>query len=345
MNTVSFTIGIDIGSEECVAAIYVVGRSKCPTTRFANTDEGFEALRAWLSEQHISTENSIACMEATGVYGEALTYFLATAQWRIAVEAPQHIRRGMSKETKNDHTDACQIAEYAYRYGDQLTLWQIPQEILKRIETLLSTREHCVKHRTATQNMRTALRRHVVRTPFAEKVLDQQCNALKEQITAIDKELRSEIDSDPYFKQMVDLARSVPGVGMLMGAHFLVLTNGFTEHLNYRHIASYLGVCPHEHSSASSVYRKPRSRRFGPPALRQLFHLAAMSARRHQQRFGQYYERKKAEHKAGYLILNNIANKILKVLCAVINSKQKYQENHTSLRPAKKSTLNAEFAC
>jgi transposase len=70
-----------------------------------------------------------------------------------------------------------------------------------------------------------------------------------------------------------------------------------------------------------------------------------MSARRHQQRFGQYYERKKAEHKAGYLILNNIANKILKVLCAVINSKQKYQENHTSLRPAKKSTLNAEFAC
>jgi transposase len=186
----------------------------------------------------------------------------------------------MSKETKNDHTDACQIAEYAYRYFDQLSVWQMPQEVLIRIETLLSTREHCVKHRRATQNMRTSLRRKVVRTPFAEKVLDRQCNALKEQITAIDKELRSEIGSDPHFKTMVELASSVPGVGMLMSAHFLVMTNGFTQHLNYRHLASYLGICPHEHSSGSSVYRKPRSRRSEPSAVRQLFHLAAMSAKK-----------------------------------------------------------------
>jgi molecular chaperone DnaK (HSP70) len=54
MKTVSFTIGIDIGSEECVAATYVVGRSKCPTIRFANTDEGFEALCAWLTPSSIS---------------------------------------------------------------------------------------------------------------------------------------------------------------------------------------------------------------------------------------------------------------------------------------------------
>lgn len=337
MENVLFYIGIDIASQTHTAAVYVVGNTKQATITFANTDVGFEEFSAWLSGQGIMSKNSIVCMESTGVYGEALTYYLAAHRWKIVVEAPQKVKRGMNKQVKNDRVDACQIAEYAYRYADTLAFWQAPTELVKRIETLLTTRRHCVHEKTATGNMLTALRRHVVRTPFAEKILEQQCANFKEQIHAIDKELEQEIKSDTRFTQMIELAKSVPGVGPLLSAHFLVLTNGFTKVLNHRNLASYLGICPHEHSSGTSVYRRPTSRHSGPGDLRGMLFLASMSLVQHQKQFKQYFERKKAQHKPGRLILNNIANKLLKILCAVLQSGVKYNSEHISMKPVKKA--------
>lgn len=332
-------VGIDIGSAEHTAALFMTTSAPRPLLSFTNDEEGFTAFLCWLGEQGVLPEQSVLCLEATGVYGEELTYFLAARQWRLAVEAPQHVKRGMGKPNKNDAVDAKQIAEYAYRYFDQLTLWQAPNAILERVETILTTRQHCVEERTRLGNMLHAFERKVVRTATAEQVLEAQKKLLTEHIKELDAALKKEIQSDPTFKEKVKLAQSVPGVGLLLSAGMLVISKGFTENLDHKRLASYLGICPHEHTSGRSVRHKARSRGSGPGLMRGWLHNATMCLITHQERYRTYFRERKAKKQPGKVILNNIANKLLKVLCAVINSGTAYEENHVSSKPLQKTAL------
>lgn len=333
MTTTTFFIGIDIASDEHSVAVFQPGVSERATMTMLNTPQGFEEFLGWAMARGCTRENSIICIENTGVYGESLTYYLAAERWRIAVEAPQKVKRGMGKQSKNDTLDAKQIAEYAYRYEDTLHFWQAPEAVLERLRTLLTTRRHCDKEKTSVQNMLKAFERKVVRTPSAEALLHKQEALFIEQLSIITTAIADELKSNSEFQAKVDLADSVPGVGMLMGVQLLVMTNGFRERLDYKQLASYLGICPHEHSSGTSVYRKPKSRQSGPSEMRKLLHLAAMSVLRTKTQFPLYFAKKKAIGKEGPLILNSIANKLLKILCAVINSGKKFDSKYISLPP------------
>lgn len=333
MTTTTFFISIDIASEEHSVAVFQPGVSERAT--MLNTPHGFEEFLRWSMAHGCSPKNSIICLENTGVYGESLTYYLAAEGWRITVEAPQKVKRGMGKQSKNNTLDAKQIAEYAYRYEDTLHFWQPPEAVLKRLRTLLTTRRHCDEEKTSVQNMLKAFERKVVRTPSAEALLHKQEALFIEQLSIIATAIVDELKSNSDFPK-VDLADSVPGVGMLMGVELLVMTNGFRECLDYKQLSSYLGICPHEHSSGTSVYRKPKSRQSGPSEMRKLLHLAAMSGLRTKTQFPVYFAKKKAAGKEGTLILNNIANKLLKILCAVINSGKKFDSKYISLPPKPK---------
>ena len=68
--------------------------------------------------------------------------------------------------------------------------------------------------------------------------------------------------------------------------------------------------------------------------LRKLLHLAARSVCEHKPRYRQYYQRKQAEGKAKKLVLNNVSNKLLRMLCSMIKNKQPYIEGYQSIRPS-----------
>jgi transposase len=332
-------VGIDIGSQEHTAAIFTTTEAKRPLIAFSNDEDGFTVLLGWLAENGVQPAESVLCLEATGVYGEALTYFLAARQWCLAVEAPQHVKRGMGKPNKNDAVDAKQIAEYAYRYFDQLTLWQAPSAILERVETILTTRQHCMVEKVRLGNMLHAFKRKTVQTPLVEQILRQQKELVEKHIKELDAAVKKEIRSDPTFKEKVRLAQTVPGVGPMISAGMLVLSNGFSEHLDHKRLASYLGICPHEHTSGTSVRRKARSRRSGPKLMRGWLHNAVMCLIGHDKRYITYFQERKAKQQLGAVVMNNLANKLLKVLCAVINSGKPYQENHVSIKPSHKPAL------
>jgi len=67
--------------------------------------------------------------------------------------------------------------------------------------------------------------------------------------------------------------------------------------------------------------------------VRKLLHLAARSVRTHEERFKKYFHRKRAEGKPKMLVLNNIANKLLRMLCGMIKNKQPYIEDYQSVHP------------
>ena len=336
MQTTKYFIGFDISADDFSAScITSPDNLVFSTQKFQNNFDGFNEFLSLLSEHHIKQEAAIICMEATGVYSERLSYFLASKEFTVCIEAPHKVKnKTKDSPRKNDFVDAQAMAEYAYRYTDKLSVWKPKNEILEQIQVLLSTREHLTVQMTANLNALKALKYKYYKTPLANQAYEQTINKLKELIKQIDQEIKNLIDKDNTFKSKISLAKSVPGVGLLLAANLLVLTKGFTEHVNYKHTAAYSGICPYEKTSGTSLHKPSRSRMCGPAKLRKLLYLAALSVRTHNLNFKKYFLRKLAEGKNKRLVLNKIENKLLKIIFAVVNSGVAYTENYKSVNPA-----------
>jgi transposase len=301
---------------------------------FANEYDSFPKYLSWLQAHDIRPDNSVICMEATGVYNEVLAHFLKLNHYPVAIEPPLKVKRAFKPEgNKSDPVDSTQVSEYAYRFWDELVLWQPRSELLEQIHTLLTTREQLVVGRTGHLNSLKALQRKQVRTALAETIHEQAVAELKQHILAVEAEIRRLIDQDPDFRQLVGLLLSIPGVGLLLAAHMLVIIQTSQEPLSPKQLAAYAGICPYENSSGTSLHFTPTSRHYGPPALRKLLYLAAMSLRTHNAQFRTYFLRKTEQGKPKKLVINNIANKLLKIMVAVVRSKTAFIANYRSVNP------------
>ena len=209
----------------------------------------------------------------------------------------------------------------------------LASQLIEQVHVLLTTREQMTRQMTANQNALSAISRKVVRTILAEQSFLDTIRHLKEQIKKIDHALDQLISQHPTIGPMITLLLTIPGGRRLLATHLMVISQGFTQPLESRHISSYLGLCPLEHSSGSSVRKKSSSRGIGPDIVRKLLHLAARSLRTHHQHFRHYFERKVQAGKAKRLALNNIANKLLRIICAVIRTQTPYLADYRSVNP------------
>ncbi len=330
-----YAIGIDISSADFTVSISIEpGIVLYGSKMFDNNIEGFNKLNDWIKQLKIKPKDAVICVEATGVYGERLCYFLNEHKYTIAVEPPLKVKRAFKVDGhKTDAVDSLQIAEYAIRFYDELNIWEPREDIVEKMKALITTRELLVKQKTAASNSLKALNRKVVKSAVAIKVLKDSIKMFTRKIKALEKEMDNLIDKKPEIKQTVNILRSTPGVQSLMAANMLVVTNGFTSERHHKQLASYLKIAPLQYQSGSSVFKKPKAPKYGPSVMRKLLHLAARSAVTHNPLFKKYYLRKQAEGKAKKLVLNNVENKLVKIMCAMIRDQKPYIENYHSINP------------
>lgn len=332
-------VGVDIGSKTFTASIGEFDekegwRISAKATKFENNYDALSQFLYWLNQNKASAKNCVICMEATGVYGETLAYFMVSNGYKMVIEAPLKVKRAFEPEGhKSDPVDSRQIAEYAYRFFDQLRFWKPKDVVLEQLKTLLTVREQLVEQRTAHKNANKAIKRKVVRTPLAEVVHQESVRELSDHITAIEEEIKRLIDDDPSSRELHRLIKSVPGVGSLLATFFVVTIFSAPEPYNPKALAAYIGICPYENTSGTSRHKKSTSRHYGPSPMRRLIYLAAMSVRQHSPIFEQYFLRKLAEGKPKQLIINNIANKLVKIVCAIARTRTPYIPGFRSVNP------------
>jgi len=334
-----YYVGIDIASKTYTATIGQYREDKgweiiAKPSTFENTYDAFSQFIYWLNTIKVVANNCIVCMEATGVYGEALAYFLVRNEYTLVVEAPLRVKRAFDPEGhKSDPVDSRQIAEYAYRFIDQLKVWEPKEMIIEQIKVLLTVREQLVAQRTAHSNANQALNRKVVQTPFAQDIHEKAFKELDMHVQEVEAEINRLINESPSSRELQRLLETVPGIGPIL-ATFLVMTiHSAPEPYNPKALAAYIGICPYENSSGTSRNKRATSRHYGPSPMRRLLYLAAMSVRQHCPKFEHYFLRKVAEGKQKQLVMNNIANKLLKVACAVARTKTPYISGYRSIHP------------
>ncbi len=330
-----YFIGVDISSERfTVCASTKPGVPLQAPEDYDNDIDGFKSLEVWFESFKMKPADLLICMEATGVYGEQLCHYLYEHGYRVTIESPLKVKRAFKIDGhKTDAVDSRQIAEYAIRFYDSLNTWEPREAIVEKVKVMLTTRELLVRHRTAEKNAKTALKRKKVVPISAILVLEKGIESLTDNILTLEKNMCNLITSHPQIRQIVDILKTVPGVQELLAANILVLTNGFKQEKTGKQLASYLRLAPLRYESGKSVYRKPKSPKHGPAIPRKLLHLAARSITTHNPRFRKYYLQKETEGKDKYLIYNNVANKLLKMMCAMIRDQKPYSDDYISINP------------
>lgn len=337
MMTYSTFVGIDPSKQTFAAAVYRQAGEPCLSCDgFANEPSGFENLIDWVKNQDLKLTEVLICIEATGVYSEALCYYLHHQNLSLWLASPDQVKQAFRvKGHKTDPVDAAQIAEYAYRYQDKCRLWEPKPAVLEHLNVLLGTRELLIRQRTATTNALKTYKLKSVHTPMVLTTLQQQFETLTEKITSFEEEIKRLIKSQVPYQRLYEQLTSVPGIGFLTAANLIVVTKGGSQLTTYQRLAAYLGICPYQHRSGTSVRKRDRSTGLGHERLRKVLHLASRSLAHNSTNayFRGYYARKKEQGKANRLIYNNLSNKILRIACALMKSGKQYDCQYRSLKP------------
>ena len=140
-----------------------------------------------------------------------------------------------------------------------------------------------------------------------------------------------EIESDEALHENYELVSSIKGIALINTVAILVATQNFTRFANSRQFACYSGMAPFGKQSGTSVNAKPRVSRLADKKIKSLLTQAARCAINYDPNIRQYYERKRSEGKDNWLIINNIRNKMIHRIFAIVRNKQLYQVEYKSL--------------
>ena len=336
-NRPEFIVGIDVSSEYFTCA---AGQAKDKwkisllPQDFDNKTSGFNKFSQWLQKAGIEKEKAVICMEKTGVYNELLVAFLCKQGYRVCVEDPIKVKKAFKPHgIKSDSVDSKQIAEYGWRFFDQLHYWKPLSETIEKVKTLLSVREDLVKANTADKNRLHTFRRKAYRVQLAEDILESNIAERDKEIKAIEKEIDNLIHQLPYLAQIFRNLQTIPRCKLLLAANLLVFFHEFDGEITYKKAAGRLGICPYEHSSGSSIKKRAKSFGHGTGTIRKLLHLAACSLCKYDPRYQQYMAEKLAFGKPKMVIYNNVANKLVKIIVRIYASNMQYNPNHQSVHP------------
>ena len=295
--------------------------------QFTNDDDGMEQLMEWLNELNPVLENTLFCMEATGLYCFPLTRFLAANSIDIWIEHAAQIKKATAlARGKNDKVDSQRIVLYAIKNLERLRLWRPMNATLEKIKHLASLRNRLVetKKKLVTPIKEFEDMGNTAMAKLLTKTIKSSLAAIDKDLKNIETKIIDIVNEDENLKLLYKLVTSVIGIGFVTAINLLVHTNGFTVLRDVRKLACYCGVAPFEYSSGSSVRGKTKVHYMANKKLKCNLHMASLTAVKLDADLKAYYERKVAEGKNKMSVLNAVKNKLLARVIAVVNKQQEY---------------------
>ncbi len=305
-------LGIDVAKAKVdIALLSPAGKFKSKV--FTNNASGFGQLDAWLAKQGVGRMH--ACMEATGVYWEALAEHLVDAGHQVSVINPARIKAfGTSQgvRTKTDKVDARLIATFCHRNSPQA--WQAPSVALRALRAL-------VLRRQALDTMRTQERNRLgVAHAAVRDSIDTLIAGLDAQIAEVERKILELIKQDPDLREQFKLLDSVPALGKKTIA---LLLSYFSEHQRFakaNKASAFVGLNVQLRQSGTSVNAKPRLSKMGHSAARRALYMPAVVAMSKTAWGKAFAARLRAAGKPEMVIIGALMRKLVHIAYGVLKS-------------------------
>lgn len=320
------TLGIDVSKKTLDAYLYVANAHH----QFDNNLEGFKAMISWARKTgKVRLSELLICFEHTGIYGMQLAAYLEKRQMFYCMVPALEIKQSLGMvRGKNDKVDAGRIAHYAHLRKDTIKQTKLPSLLLQKLKQLLSLRENMVTQRAGYKAKFSELKRVYKKSELSVLLTTQErlVKELSHSIAKVEGEIITLVNSDPEVKRIYKLITSIKGIGPIVAANLIVVTQCFTTFENSRKLACYCGVAPFEKQSGSSLKSKSRVSHYANKKMKALLNLAASSAILSNHELKTYYNRRIEKGKSRMSTLNIVRNKLLHRIFAVVKRGTPYVE-------------------
>jgi len=278
-------------------------------------------------------DDSHLVAEHTGVYGDLLLFLSNQMNISISLCSGYSIKHSLGlRKGKTDKIDAARIREYGERFYDTLKPSTINSELMAELQELYSLRRQLVKEKKMLLTKQKGVTRLATRSIYAKNVYTRILDQLTREINDIELQIQKIIRSDNEFSRNFDLVTSIKGIGPITACELLIKTANFKRISTAKKAASYAGICPFPNTSGQMV-KKARVSPMSDKSLKSLLFMCAKSAVAHNKEYRLYYQKKQLEGKPHYLIMTNVANKLLRTVYKVIETKTPWDPNYICLDP------------
>lgn len=324
-------LGIDVSKE--TLDLVIIGTDQVINhERIPNTVKALKKyLRAMLKEIGEGRSSWLVCTETTGIYCNHVIEVCEALGVDLWIEDAGRIKAFHSlSRGKNDALDAERIARYGYLKQSEAKLWEAPRKEVLRLKSLNQLRKRLLntKQRLSSplgeeeymgDDWSQEHRSHL------KPILLQLNRELKE----VENKMKAIIHEDTQLSELYEQMSSVKGVGLIVAASILVMTNEFKNINDPRKMACQCGVAPFPYESGKRIRGRTKVSHRAHKPMKVLLNLAARSSVSSPGELRDYYERKVAEGKNKMVVLNAIRNKIIHRVFACVRDRRKYEENYT----------------
>lgn len=331
-----WVLGVDVSKEKLNLCLMNQGFDIVDEWEIVNTLEAIEKLLVdLLTNKILLKEELIVVLENTGLYDQHLTKVCLMMELAVSLEhasnITEHVMGKNYVEEKNDPLDARRIAEYAIRFQDKLHLFEPCSDTLLMIKRLNAQRNRLIKSLNILLVPINEIK--TFDTPFIYNQLDNNQSTvvkeLKQAIKEVEKQIEKCINDDDQLSRYYEVMQSVEGVGPVTARELLVRTEGFTKFKpnQAKAFSRYAAVVPVSKQSGKKKGR-PRTPKRKNQSLKSLLTMGAISLIASNSDLGKYYRRKTSEGKEHLLVINNMRNKIILRVFAVVRNNTTYEKNY-----------------
>jgi len=342
MEIIKQVTGIDVSMDTLACCTGTINTEQQldlgPVQTYNNNTTGIKKLYRAAQSQKLPGVSQYFLMEATGVYYEALAYFLKSKGAHIIVvlpNKPKHFAKTLAQKSKTDSIDAKMLTQMGLE--KVLQEWEPPSEQMKALKQL--TREHQQIMALLTQ---AKCRTHAKQKAFQPhssslKRLKQEIKFYQRQLEDIEAEILTLLKQDHENWNKVQNIQQVKGLSYMTIAKILAETDGFALIRNGKQLASYAGLDVVLRQSGKYSGKTTLSKR-GNKYLRMSVYMPALSAMRSNRQMKAYYERILDKGKPKKVGIMAIARKMLLLVYYLWVNDTKYDPDY---HPA----LQANLAC
>ena len=332
-------IGIDFSKEKFDATVIkaegVEERAERRHEVFDNKVSGFRRLIRWVKSVQDEQDTGLwlFCGENTGGYSKALCNYLYGSGYDMWLENALSIKRSSAlQRTKSDKADSGVIAEYAMRNYDQMRLYKPLEKNLERLREVFLYRHNLVKLKASMTTRKGEKQLTQEKSDISRFMAMSSKHLISEfnkKIAECDMRIEKIISEDEELRRNFEIITSVPGVGTQNAVCLMVYTDNFCRFdYNSRKIACYYGVAPFGRQSGTSVNTPPHVSPFANKLIKALLSQAALASINFCPQLSAYYSRLVQSGKKSPVALNNLKNKLLHIITAMVRKGEKYNPDH-----------------
>lgn len=329
-------IGIDFAKEKFDVTVTNIATCTSHYGQYPNTRGGGRSLLRMVRRAAMGIPESewLFCGEDTGCYSVTIARYIAERGLFMWLQSPYCIKHGTGeiRRGKDDRTDSAMIADYARRHEDKAVRYDLPDETVDKLKLLAAQRDILVKVRTELVNSHHTIpkmRKQTDAVTAAKASARRVIRDIDAEIAFLEKKMEEIIAGNAEVEKTYSILRSFPGIGPVNATYLIVYTNNFKRFaFNPRKIATYWGVAPFGHQSGATLDKKPHVSGFCNHKLKGLLSAAASAAIRFNTVIAAYYNRLVNAGKPEGIARNNVKNKIIKILTAMVRKGEMYDPEH-----------------